>query len=149
MIQTLLQIFPDPKDLLALEPEDLGGIILEIAPGVIQNGMFNIASLLAQLFRVVGSSYPNGVQRPVTNALAEAISRLVNLGLLLEDPEQPATWYRLTRRAQMLKTRTDVEQFRRGRILPIDLLQPALTEKVWPPSSVATTTSRSFRHSRK
>jgi hypothetical protein len=30
-----------------------------------------------------------------------------------------------------VKTRTDVEQFRKGRILPLDLLQPALAEKVW------------------
>jgi uncharacterized protein (TIGR02391 family) len=132
MTQTLLTIFPDPQDLLALEPEDLGGVILEIAPGVMQNGMFNVMSLLAQVSNVVGPSYPPGMRRPVTNALAEALSRLVSFGLLIEDPEQPATWYRPTRRAQALKSRTDVEQFRKGRILPVELLQPALAEKVWP-----------------
>ncbi len=132
MTQTLLTIFPDPKDLLALEPEDLGGVIMEIAPGVMQNGMFNLISLTAQLLQVVGTAYPHGVQRPVTNAIAEALSRLVSFGLIFQDPDQPATWYRLTRRAQALKTRTDVEQFRRGRILPVELLQPTLAEKVWP-----------------
>ena len=30
LTQTLLEIFPDPKDLLALQPEDLGDVILEI-----------------------------------------------------------------------------------------------------------------------
>lgn len=132
MTQTLLTIFPDPKDLLALEPEDLGGVILEITPSIMQNGMFNLASLTAQLFQGVGMSYPRGMQRPVTNAIAEALSRLISFGLIFQDPEQPATWYRPARRAQMLKTRTDVEQFRRSRILPIELLQPTFAEKVWP-----------------
>jgi hypothetical protein len=97
-----------------------------------QNGMFNLFSLTAQLFQVIGMTYPPGVQRPVTNALAEAISRLVTFGLVFQDPDQPAVWYRPTRRAQALKTRMDVEQFRRGRILPVELLQPAFAEKVWP-----------------
>ncbi len=132
MTQTLLTLFPDPKDLLALEPEDLGGVILEIAPGVTQNGMFNLNSLTAQLFQVVGTPYPHGMQRPVINAIAEALSRLVSFGLLFQDPDQPATWYRPTRRAQALKTRMDVEQFRKSRILPVELLQPAFAEKVWP-----------------
>jgi hypothetical protein len=30
------------------------------------------------------------------------------------DPDQPAGWYRLTRRGAQLKTRVDVEAFRRG-----------------------------------
>ncbi len=50
MPDTLLSIFPNPDDLLSLPPEELGGVILEIAPGVMQNGMFNMAGLLAQLF---------------------------------------------------------------------------------------------------
>jgi hypothetical protein len=56
MTTTLLSVFPNPEELLALEPEELGGVILEIAPGVIQNGMFGIHSLLAQLFQLVGKS---------------------------------------------------------------------------------------------
>jgi uncharacterized protein (TIGR02391 family) len=133
MTHTLLTIFPDPKDLLAVEPEDLGGIVLEIAPGVMQNEMFRIDNFIYPLYPGAQTAYPLGSRREVMNALAEAISWLLRSGLIFEDPEQPvAAWYRLTRRAQALKTRTDVEQFRKGRILPIELLQPALAEKVWP-----------------
>ena len=107
-------------------------MILEVAPGVIQNGMFNIHSLLAPLFPVVGTSYPQGMQRPVTLALAEALSWLVSQGLLILDPDQPAQWYRITRRANALRTRSDVEAYRKGHILPTDLLQPTLAEKVQP-----------------
>jgi hypothetical protein len=57
MPDTLLSIFPNPEDLLALPPEELGGVIHEIAPGIMQNGMFNVASLLAQLFSPIGNSF--------------------------------------------------------------------------------------------
>jgi hypothetical protein len=132
LTQTLISIFPNPNDLLAVEPEELGGVILEIAPGVIQNGMFNIHSLSAPLFPAVGNSYPQGMHRSVTLALAEALSWLVTEGLLVIDPDQPAQWYRLTRRAATLRTRTDVEAYRKGGVLPSDLLQPTLSKKVRP-----------------
>jgi len=54
MPDTLLSMFPNPDDLLSLPPEELGRVILEIASGVMQNGMFNMAGLLAPLFRPVG-----------------------------------------------------------------------------------------------
>lgn len=132
MLQTLLTILPNPNDLLALEPEDLGDVILEIAPGITQHGKFTFEAILEQVFTISDSSYPTGVRGNVANAIGEALSRLISLGLLIEDPEQPAKWYRPTRRAQSLKSRKDVEQFRKGRILPIELLQPTLAEKVWP-----------------
>ena len=58
-------------------------MILEIAPGAIQNGMFNTHSLLAPLFPTVGKLTPSRqCNRPVRLALAEALSWLVNEGLL-------------------------------------------------------------------
>jgi hypothetical protein len=54
MPDTLLSMFPNLDDLLSLPPEELGRVILEIASGVMQNGMFNMAGLLAPLFRPVG-----------------------------------------------------------------------------------------------
>jgi hypothetical protein len=39
---SLLSLFPTPKDLLALMPEDLGGVIIEVVPPLIQNDMFHI-----------------------------------------------------------------------------------------------------------
>ncbi len=41
MTQTFLTVFPNPTDLLAVEPEELGGIILELASGVMENGTFS------------------------------------------------------------------------------------------------------------
>lgn len=36
MTHTLLSIFPNPDDLLSLGAEELGGVLLEIVPGVMQ-----------------------------------------------------------------------------------------------------------------
>ena len=38
----------------------------------------------------------------------------------------------MTRRARNLRSRADVEAYRKGRMLPVELLQPVLAEKVWP-----------------
>jgi hypothetical protein len=134
MPESLLSLFPKPSDLLALGPEDLAGVLLELAPDVMQNGMFQTASFTAQLFRPIGETYPSNVTviRSVELAIAEALSWLVTQGLLVIDPGQPAQWFVLTRRAATLQNRADVEAYRKGRMLPVELLQPALAEKVWP-----------------
>jgi uncharacterized protein (TIGR02391 family) len=130
MPNTLLSTFPLPDDLLALEPEELGGVLLEVIPGVLQNQIFGVGDLTAQLF--VPEGYPSGVQVPVMLAIAEALSWLIGQGLVVQDPRQAAGWYRPTRRAAKLKIRADVEAFRKGRILPVELLPPIIVEKVWP-----------------
>jgi hypothetical protein len=71
---TLLSLFPKPEDVLALTPEDFGGVIIELMPPLLQNGLFNPAALIAQANQLVGPSYPPGSQRAVELAVAEAIS---------------------------------------------------------------------------
>jgi Protein of unknown function (Hypoth_ymh) len=130
---TLLSLFPKPEDLLALAPEDLGGVIIEVMPPLIQNGMFNPAALDAQFYPGVGPSYSPNTRRAVSLAIAEAMSWLVTQGLLVPDPGQPSPgFYVPTRRARDMRTRVDVEAFRKGRILPDDLLPTLFAEKVVP-----------------
>ena len=130
---TLLSMFSTPEDILALTPEDLGGVIVELMPPLLQNGMFNPAVLMAQVYPVVGPSYPQGSRRSIGLVIAEAISWLVTVGILVPDPSQPSPgFYVPTRRAQTLKTRTDVETYSKGRILPSELLPALFAEKVVP-----------------
>ena len=127
----LPSIFPNANDLLALEPEELGGVLLELIPGVLQNEIFGVGDLAEPPFRLPVDGYPSHLQRPVYLAIAEAVGWLLSQGLILRDPFQSASWYRLSRRAGKIKTRADVEAFRKGRILPVELLPPILAEKVW------------------
>ena len=129
---SLLSLFPRPRDLLALTPEDLGGAIIEAVPPLTQNGLFTINSLLSPFYQIAGPSYPPGTKTPVSVAFAEALSWLVTQGLIVIDPANPLPHYRLTRRAADLRTRVDVEAFRKGRILPDDLVPPIFAQKVVP-----------------
>ncbi len=130
--RSLIGIFPALQDLASVSPEDLGAVIVELAPGMMQNGMFNIDSLTAQLYQLAGPSYERATQRQATNILAEALSWLISQGLLFVDPEQPAPWYRLTRRASSLRTRADVDAYVKGRIIPADLVSDEFERKVIP-----------------
>jgi hypothetical protein len=133
MPATLLDIFPTPGALLALAPEELAGVLLEVAPNVLQNGIFGEWDLLASLYPPNPNfGYPQGSRRAVTLATAEALSWLIAQGLLIVDPDQTGRLYVISRRAKNLKTRADVEAFRKGGILPVNLLQSALAEKVSP-----------------
>jgi hypothetical protein len=60
MVETLLSVFPNPNDLIAIDPEDLAGILLEIIPGIMQNSKFNLNGLEAQLFHVIVGALPVG-----------------------------------------------------------------------------------------
>jgi hypothetical protein len=60
------------RDVLALTPEEFGG---ELMPPLLQNGMFNPAAFIAQVYQVVGPSYPPGSKRAVELAVAEALGR--------------------------------------------------------------------------
>src|SRR5262245_33671290 len=120
---TLLSVFPKPEDLLAATPEDLAGVLIEVMPSLMQNDRVHIQSFRTQLYRSgPPSSYPPYSQSEVDLALAEALSWLVTQGLIVSDPGQSWGWYVRARRAHRLQTRVDVEGYRKGHILPADLL---------------------------
>ncbi len=121
---TLLEIFPDPQDLLALKPEELAGILIEIPDGS------QFENLKAQVAPPRGGGYPPGWQlEEVELALTEALSWLETQGIIVRHPAHPAL-YLATRQGRALKTRADLEVFRRNRALPRDLLQQTLANKV-------------------
>lgn len=111
MPSTILSLLPTSSDLLELEAEQLGGILLELIPSVLENNHFNPGVLLNQLFPPHGP-YPPEERRAITLALAEAASWLTTQGLLIEDPQSVAGIYVLTRRAKNIKDRADVEAYR-------------------------------------
>jgi hypothetical protein len=89
-VATLLSLFPKLEDVLGLTPEDLVGVIIELMPPLLQNGLFNPVALLGQVYQPVGPSYPPGSRRTIELAVAEAISWLVTEGIRVPDPGQPS-----------------------------------------------------------
>ena len=131
MALSLLDLFPEPKDLLALEPEELGAVLVEIIPGVSQSSGFLIQNVLNQVFLLHDGGYRPDAQNSVALAIAEAMSWLCTQGLLVKTPGQPADWYQLTRRGRTLKTRASVEAYRMASTLPVGLLGEPLASKVY------------------
>ena len=131
MAISLQTLFPRPEDLMAVAAEDFATVLFEfLRPN--HSDRFSLIELLEHFFPANGSSYPNSSRTQTTIALAESLSWLRTQGLIIEDPRQPTQFYVLTRRAKTLRGKADVEAYRKGRILPIELLEPVLADKVQP-----------------
>lgn len=108
----------------------MAGVLIEIIPSVSQHSGFLINNFLEQVKDLHGAAYPPQTHGAVAVALAEAMSWLETQGIIVRNPNAGAEWYLLTRRGRELKSHTDLETFRKGRALPLGLLQPSLAAKV-------------------
>jgi hypothetical protein len=99
MYASLVSLFPDANDLLALEVEELASVLLthlksyDSGSGdrsVVQNGLISLVNLLKTLND--HPAYP-GRQAEVNRALMEAWSWLQSGGFLVRDPDQPANLF--------------------------------------------------------
>jgi hypothetical protein len=103
---TLVEAFPDAKALLALEPEELGDVIVElIHRGISPNpGRFGLHDFLYAVNHRDTPEWPSSVRGQVTQAVAEALAYLEQAGLVISDPtqSQPTLWRIFSRRGQKL-----------------------------------------------
>lgn len=136
--QSLDQVFPAAEELLRVEPEELGIIILQLYPTHHQNEIFNITTYSSRLFPTGGGAgkYDPRYDVPVKLAIAEAFGSLEAMGLIINDIRQmvPGAWWRLTRRgaAAIKGSGADIRTFARTHLLPRDILQPGLIDAVYP-----------------
>jgi hypothetical protein len=121
----LTELIHDPNDLLRLEPEELGALLLQDmnASGGVR---FSYNDHLTEL-----SLHRSDAQ--ILGALVEAWHWLEKEGLLVRDPTQPiGTTYRVvSRRGQKLRHAADIESYRKAKALPWDLVHGSIREKVW------------------
>jgi hypothetical protein len=127
MAETFLSLVPNVEDILSLEVEDLAGVVFEVMPGVMQNDLVHAMALAGQPFPNFGGGYPENRRKDFSLAVAEAMGWLQAQGLIVQDPQQAAGWFRITRRGARTIGRHGVQAYKRARDLPIDLLYPALT----------------------
>jgi len=129
MADDLRSYFPDPQTLLSLHPEELAGVLLEMVPDVRQAQHFHVGSFVSDFLFYPHDprSWPHEVRSDVENAVFESLSWLTTQGLVLRETE---VWHRLTRRGRDVKSPVDLEAFRRGKILPVELLPDRLAAKV-------------------
>lgn len=127
----LIDFFPDAESLLAVAPEDLGIVILQVIQQE-RTPRVSPSNFEMPLWNANTPAYPQGHHFPVRRALAEAWQWLQNEGLLMPDPDQSSGWFCLTRKGASLGTTADLEAYRQGNLLPLPLLHPKIAEKVRP-----------------
>ena len=115
------QTLPTADSVLELEPEALGGYLLEsLSTGNSQDlRLDNFMSRVRAHYK----------QDEVNTALLEAWAWLVREGLLI--PTKQDT-YLISRRGRRMKGRQDLEAYRKSNILPKESLHPVIAERVWP-----------------
>jgi len=126
---SVVALVPDPDVFVALEPEEIGAVILEYL-----NGRANEALHFHRynVFRSdVLEEYPRARREEAAMALMEGFEWLLREGLIAPSPDQGAEGsYFLTRRGRELRTRELVQQYRRAGVLPRDLLHPLIEARV-------------------
>jgi len=129
----LVSTFPDAKTLLAIEPEELGDVMLEL----LHQGMtlnrerFSIIEILSPVENIATSIWPVSARSQVQLAVAKAVAWLQHQLLVVVDPSQPLStgWLTMTRRGQELRTREQAAAYRQATILPVGLAHPKVLEK--------------------
>lgn len=124
------RIIPHAEDVLALEPEELAGPILE----TLQSGRepFSLRSYVGLLFQLNNEAYPQVHRQKIGRAIAEAWNWLEHEGFLAKDPDQStAEWRFLTRRARQHRTASDLDSYRKASALPKLLVHERIRDKVW------------------
>lgn len=136
MTISLTSLVPDADDLLALEVEELAGVLLthfvtcgdNSGDSIIQHGQIgkgNFFNALAQ-----HPQYPKR-QDEVYRALLEAWTWLEGEGFLLLLPSQ-SEWFVLSRRAKKLRSRHDFAAYRKANRFPKAHLHPLIGTRVYP-----------------
>jgi uncharacterized protein (TIGR02391 family) len=137
MFTPIKSLVPNSDDLLALEVEELAGVLLahlnsydsNIHTGVVQLGQVNQYNFLNNLNH--HPEYPNR-QDEVNKALMEAWNWLQSEGFLISSANVSPHSFFLSRRAQRLKSRGDFAEYRKASLLPKGQLHPLIAGKVYP-----------------
>jgi hypothetical protein len=132
----LIEFAGTVKELLEIEPEDLGLILIglaRVASGP-QRLNFTLSQFEMPLWNANAPGYPQHpvARQSVSRALAEAWQWLQTEGLIMPAPDQPNGFFCFTRRGERLKNEADVEAYKKRAMLPASNLQPVLLEKVRP-----------------
>ena len=130
----LHSIIPDPDQLLALEPEELAGLVLEHLNSLGKQSPNRAEDMLNRQHYIRPdriAPYPRGKHQAIMQALTEAWRWLEREGLLAPRPQESAEWVFITKRGQQIKNRVDLQAFRQANLLPKGILHPVIAHKVW------------------
>jgi len=128
---TLYDLIPDADSVLALEPEELAGVGLElITLGAAAGGPSRLHSTSFAHPDTLGP-FPQHKRNQVEYAMAEGWNWLVREGLIAPAPGDTHGWHFVTRRGAQLKNRAGVAAYTNSVQLPRAILHPELVKCCW------------------
>ena len=130
MSKRIHDIIPDPETLLALEPEELAGVVLEFLNSLDEREGGSLNRYSFGLSHTV-KEYPQCHHDAISKALMEAWVWLEREGLIAPKPGERGEWVFITRRGRQIKDRSGLDSYRRSDLLPRHLLHPIIAQKVW------------------
>lgn len=125
-------MIPNVGDLLALEPEELAGVLLEHLISLGENS----SSLQLYNFLLPGQSpavdYPSEYKDQINKALTEAWVWLEREGLIAPRPGSNNGFMFVTRRGKAITNRQGYDSYRHAALFPRNLVHPLIAQKVYP-----------------
>lgn len=128
MPRSISSVIPNAEDLLALEPEELAGVLLQYVSGLPDQDLHRHNAFNGDPI-VLG--YPQYQHGEIKRALMEAWIWLEREGLIAPRPEHDRDWIYITKRGQRLIESGDFESYRRARLLPKQQVHPIIVQKVY------------------
>lgn len=127
----LTDLISSAEELLALEPEELAGILIELLntrPSYMEQPVSR---------RIIGhidtvKEYPELDRKACQSALMEAWSVLEREGLIVHHPEHDEHFYIITRRGSLIKNRNDFVSFKHSQLFPKSAIHPEIVSKGYP-----------------
>lgn len=133
MNTSFYSMIPDPELLLALDPEELAGYILEHLNSLgiqSQNRSEDLLNRQTYIHPTKLADYPQRHHEAVMRALTEAWQWLIREGLLAPRPGEKEEWVFITRRGKKIKNHVDLQAISHANFLPEKLLHPIIALKV-------------------
>lgn len=128
---TLHDLLPDASAILALEPEELAGLAMELILAGESGGPSRLHPTSFTSPETVGAFDP-GIRNEIAYALAEGWNWLIREGLLAPRPGDTFGWHFVTRRGKKIRNRSDVRAYADSVLLPRGTLAPRLVDVCWP-----------------
>jgi uncharacterized protein (TIGR02391 family) len=130
----MFQIVPDAMALLALEPDELAGVLMEhlnSLPPDQQRTALSRYEFMREPNKTF-AEYQPGYRETIGNAFLEAWQWLEREGLLLHKVGSgTAELFVISRRGARMQTKTDVDAYRHANLLPREQLHPRIAQRVW------------------
>jgi hypothetical protein len=131
-MKQLWEVLPDQDLFLALEPEELAGVVLEVLnsfgsaeSGKLNRHYFGLSHVVA--------GYPKEYHERMSKAVMEAWGWLERENLIARKPGDTGEFVFITRRGEQMTSAADLQAYRRAALLPRQLLHPAIAGTVVAP----------------